>query len=213
MTNRAIVTLAVGEAFEELLQIALPSFHQFADRHGWDLIVADVPNTNRPPSWLKVPALVEALGTYQEVLWLDADTVIVDPTEDLEVSRCWQALVEHRTRDGDVPNCGVWYVTRPMRTILTAMWEEGRHVNHPWWEQGALVERMGYIGKPLRQMRPTLLAKQTVYLDQGWNVHRHDLTVAEHERIQHATMWPDRAALMRQWADNAAHHSVTATAV
>ena len=38
--NRCLVTFGVGH-HADLLEIALPTFERFADRHGYDLIVAN----------------------------------------------------------------------------------------------------------------------------------------------------------------------------
>lgn len=200
--SRTILCFGVGP-HEELLEIALPTFEEFARRHDYDLLVADVQNQTRPPSWWKVPALLETFDAgYDEVLYLDADVVVVDPTENLDVpDRRWQALVEHHTGDGYVPNCGVWFCRRPMRTVLEAIWDMRDYVNHPWWEQGALCRMMGYHGRPLLPpSHKQVLFEHTHLLDPAWNVHRNDPRHVEHPRIQHATMWPDRAWVMRQWA-------------
>ena len=58
--SRALVTLAKGP-HERLLEVALPSFRAFADRHGYEVIVASESDHGRPPSWWKVLALKAAL--------------------------------------------------------------------------------------------------------------------------------------------------------
>ena len=197
--SRAIVTLAVGPHVD-LLAIALPSFREFADRHDYELIIADV-DSRRPPSWRKIPALKAALDLHDEVLWIDADTVIIDPSEDLEVpGDAWQAMVAHHTNDGEVPNCGVWLVRQPMQEILSTVWTTTAHLNHPWWEQRVVVELMGYGGFPLTPVMPSELRERTHFLDAGWNVHRDDRVRSDRSRIGHATMAPDVAGQMREWA-------------
>lgn len=206
---RALVTLATGSHLE-LLEIALPSLHEFADRHGYDVIVADV-DSRRPPSWRKVPALREALAEYEEALWLDADIVIVDPSDDLDVpEHCSQALVRHHTGDGEVPNCGVWFVRRPMIPILDEIWSMTEFYDHGWWEQAAMLTLLGYRVDPrpteLVTTEPTGLYRRTHWLDNSWNCHRWDLPQPQHVRFQHATMWPERDEVMRSWAAQAAKH-------
>jgi hypothetical protein len=201
--SKTLVTLAVG-AHAELLDIAMPTFVGFADRHGYDLTVAVV-ESDRPASWHKIPALLSALDDYDEALWLDADIVIADPSADIDVPGwAWQALVCHHTDDGEVPNCGVWLVRKPMRTTLQTIWGMTEHLHHPWWEQAALVDLLGYRGRPLTVTEPTALLGRTFFLGNGWNVHRNDRNRPADGRFLHATMWPDRAAVMRQWAGAAA---------
>lgn len=206
--SRAIVTFAVGAEHERLLEIALPSFQEFARRHGYCLLTETppAPDIPRPPSWWKIPALQAALDDHDEALWLDCDTVIIDPRDDVEVDLlAWQAVVEHHTKDGRVPNLGVWLVRRPMLAVLSRMWEMTRYLNHGWWEQAAMLELLGYAdGRPVQLRAPTGLYERTAFLDPGWNVHPWDANKSR-ERILHATMHPDRAATMRRWA----HESLT----
>lgn len=203
--TRAIVTLATGP-HQALLEIALPTFDRFAQLHGYEVMVADVDDpTPRPPSWMKVPALLAALELHDEALWLDADTVIVDPELDLPVPGddfWWQANVRHHTADGEVPNCGVWMVRKPMIPYLQRAWSMSQHRDHPWWEQGAICELLGYSPntRPLFQGPPTTLYDHTWWLEPAWNVHVNDSQVVEHPRIQHATMRADREGMMRAWA-------------
>ncbi len=135
---------------------------------------------------------------------MDADMVIVDPSEDLDVpDGAWQALVAHHTNDGEVPNCGFWLVRQPMRDVLQAAWAMTGYLTHPWWEQAAIVELMGYQGQPLALAQPTDLYEATHFLGAEWNDHLHDSGRTDSPRVRHATMWPDRAAVMRDWAANA----------
>lgn len=202
--NRCLVTFGVGP-HAELLDIALPSFERFAGRHGYDLVVAQPdPIDGLPPSWWKIPVLQDALDSYDEALWVDADVVIVDDSADLEVhGSAWQALVEHRTADGEVPNLGVWYLRAPMQWVLPGLWAlRKEYAQAPWWEQSAMLDLLGYdhVTRPVTLDTPTELLAHTHFLETGWNVHRNDSYKTTHPRFMHATMWPDRAATMREWA-------------
>lgn len=200
--HRALVTFGVGE-HAELLEIALPSFERFADLHGYELLVAEPADIKRPPSWWKIPILEDALDAYDEALWLDADVVIVDPTEDLVIpAESHQALVEHRTADGDVPNLGVWYLRQPMRPVLDQLWRRTDYIDHCWWEQAAMLDLLGYDHRlrPVELAKATELFGRTHFLETGWNIHINDTYKTAHPRIMHATMLSDRAAAMRSWA-------------
>jgi hypothetical protein len=198
--SKALVSYAVGPHVE-MLEIALPTFREFADRHGYDLLIPEPMDSPRPPSWHKIPALIAALQDHAEALFLDADTVLVDPTDDLEVpADDWQALVRHTTGDGDVPNCGVWFVRRPMLPVLQEQWSMTRYLNHGWWEQAAMHEMLGFSGRPVTLTAPTGLCERTHFLDPAWNVHKWHQSPVERPRIMHATMHDNRAEVMREWA-------------
>jgi hypothetical protein len=201
---RAIVTFGTGK-YAELLEIALPSFKAFAARHGYDLLRPSAIGTERPAPWYKIRALQKALETYDEVLFIGADCVIVDPSDDIEVpGDAWQGLVRHHTGDGDVPNTEFWLCRKAMLPELERVWGLTQWLHHGWWEQAALLELMGYhVIQPTRLIAPTELYERTHFLDAGWNVHKWDQPQPTHPRVQHATMWPDRAAIMREWAKQA----------
>ena len=204
--TKALVTLARGPEHEALLDIALPSFQEFADRHGYDLLIPELA-CDRPVSWWKVPALKAALGAYDEALWVDCDIVITDPSEDVTVPKdAWQAMVQHHTGDGDVPNCAVWYVRKPMVPVLDEVWAQTHRLNHGWWEQAAMLDLLGYQHhfRPAYLSIETPLYHRTHFLDNGFNHHKWDTPGPEHVRFCHATMHADRATVMRQWAAHGA---------
>ena len=152
--KRAIVTYAAG-AHEELLDIALPGFKDFAHRHGYDMLVGSK-MCDRPPAWNKVPLLRDALGMYEEVVWFDCDLVVVDAREDfppLVESGAFDqggkhALVRHFEGGSEVPNSGVWRLTKDAEQLLSQMWDLSVFWDHGWWEQAALMTLMGYKVPP-----------------------------------------------------------------
>lgn len=201
---KALITLATG-SHEEFLEIALPSFKAFADRHEYEIIQPDM-RCSRPASWWKIPALMACLSEgFSEALWVDADVVIVDPSDDLPVpANAWQALVEHHTADGDVPNCGVWLVREPMVPWLDKLWGMTQYLHHGWWEQAALLDLLGYSPKrPTFHAKRTPLYDRTHWLDNGFNVHMWDTPTPARPRFMHASMHDDRAEVMREWAATA----------
>jgi hypothetical protein len=207
MMTKAIVSFAVG-THVEYLSIARPSFIAFAKRHGYKYCEpGSLPTMTRPPAWYKIPLMIDALKSFDEVLFLGADTLIVDGRQDMRVPyTAWQAMTTHYTNDGQVPNDDVWLVRKPMIPYLELIWTMTAYTNAPWWEQSALLNLMGYSEsvRPCYLRESTELNDRTFTLDKGWNLHCRDMQPGDfHRRIEHATMYPDRAAIMRQWAAEA----------
>jgi len=203
--SKALISFGV-KTHAQLLEIALPSFKAFADRHGYDLLIPESVPDARPPAWYKIKALLAALETYDEAIWIGADLVIVDGSEDIEVpADYWQAMVNHHTADGEVPNTDFWLCRKPMIPYLSQVWESKQFIHNGWWEQAALLELMGYNQqlRPNRVTTNTELLQHTYFLENGWNVHKWDMVKSVHPRIQHATMYQDRAAVMCEWAKQA----------
>lgn len=146
--NRCIVTYADGP-HEELLDVALPNYRTFADRHGYGLIVGKK-MTDLPSAWNKVPLLLEMLNHYEEVVWFDCDLVIVNPTEDFPVMEPDRihSMVRHFAWESEVPNSGVWRVCRAIVPLLEKMLDLEVFRDHGWWEQAALMTMMGYTVPP-----------------------------------------------------------------
>jgi hypothetical protein len=179
--NRCIVTYAAG-AHLELLDIALPTYRAFAERHGYDLRLG-VKLTNLPPAWNKIPLLIQALRQgYGEVVWFDCDLVIVDPSEDFPPIHDGAAhsLVRHFDNYSEVPNSGVWRLNRHALPLLQKMLELEVFTNHGWWEQAALMTLMGYTVPPegskfcdtkCRCVYPTDWYKSCQFMRLKWNNH------------------------------------------
>ena len=147
----------------------------FADKHGHDFVGLsfDEAPCGRPPAWTKLVAISAALSDHEEALWIDTDVAIVDDSEDISVPEgYWQALVEHETTEGSVPNTGVWLVTRKMLPVITTAAMLDAAVNHRWWDQAAILLLMGYsVFSPIcKRVVESPLVSQTLFLPEQWNV-------------------------------------------
>lgn len=144
--SRVIVTYADG-GHEELLDVALPTYRAFADRHGYEIVIGEK-MTDFPPAWNKIPLLLSTLRDKRisEVVWFDCDLIIVDPSEDFPLISAGKShsLVRHFEDNSEVPNSGVWRVTKDCIPLLEQMSELQVFRTHGWWEQAALMTLMGY---------------------------------------------------------------------
>jgi hypothetical protein len=182
VNRKAIASLGAGP-HEPLLRLASRSFGPFARRHGYDLHLHTEPvETSRPAPWSKVPILLELLGRYEQVVWLDSDLVIVDPREDFPAPAC-MALVEHRTKEGRMPNTGVWVLRPPSLAFLDEVWAQDDLIEHRWWENAAVCRLLGYTLDPVGPGERTPWLERTTFLDPRWNS-IHDAP-ARRARIRH----------------------------
>lgn len=199
-----ILTGWTGDDWRPISDATVPLMRQYASLHGMRFATCDLAG-ERPASWMKLPAILAALREAECVVWIDADVVIEHGTADIMndvPASCWQAMVEHVTPSGHVPNCGVWVVRRAMHDTLCQAWDGGRHVHHPWWEQAAVLELMGYRvdGASATLDTPTTLYERTAFLAAEWNDHPHDERRAEHVRFRHVTCYDNRLQSIRQFA-------------
>jgi hypothetical protein len=206
--KKAIVMSFPG--YEELYNIAKPSVELFARKHGYDIRTFTDNPYGREPSWAKVKRLIETFEAgYDVAFWLDADTVIVNPTQDIFVpEEMHQAVVEHRVDGTTAINLGVWYLKKEALPFLHEVWETGivPASVYDWWEQNTVMQTLGIMpfhpyAKP-QQSNPYL--QKVFLLDYGWNVNPYDArNFGTHNlRILHAAGCGSvvrRADIMRRW--------------
>lgn len=202
-TRKALVTLAAGD-HAELLNVSLPTFRRYAERHGYELVVGTGEEAlGRPVPWAKVPLLRRTLAEFDLALWIDADAVIVDGDADVAdelAPTAFQALVEHRTPQGACPNTGVWLLRSCATSdaFLDAMWDSTAVIDHPWWENAAACLALGYDLEPAcRRSHDTEFLRGTQWLATDWNSIPKDR--AARPRIAHFPGEPlsDRAVSLR----------------
>ncbi|TGA98716.1 DUF273 domain-containing protein [Sporolactobacillus shoreae] len=147
-SDTVICSLAIGE-HQNLLNLMKPTVDLYANTHGFDTVFVTYPLTNRPVAWDKVVLIRKLLDDYSLVIWMDADTMIVNPRQNIKDdldSNYDMHLCTHKGVEPCCPNTGVWVVKKTARSIqiLEDIWNQTDYIpNHPW-EQGALFKLLGY---------------------------------------------------------------------
>lgn len=203
--NRAIITYAEG-AHEELLDVAMPGFQAFADKHRYDMHVGKRLIHDLPPAWNKIPLLIDALKRYEEVIWFDCDLIIVNNMNDFPpiAEDKLFSMVRHFEGGSEIPNSGVWRLRRRCNgasaiDLLQRIMHLEVFTNHGWWEQAALMTLMGYsvpaqnsdyMKTKCRNVVATSWYNNCQFMRLCWNSHPNYR--AERPRIVHCS-YPDMA--------------------
>lgn len=173
--RKAIVSLGAGPQ-TRLLSLAARSFRPYAQRHGYELFLhTELADQDRPASWSKVPLLRALADTYDLLLWLDADLVIVDQRVDIASELAngrFLYMVEHATPAGRMPNAGVMMLRGGPETIsfLDEVYAQDDLIDNRWWENAAICRLFGYELDPVGPGRPTsLLTEHTKFISGRWN--------------------------------------------
>jgi hypothetical protein len=196
-SNTIICSIASGEQHKALADIMKPTVELYGRVHGIDtLLLTDRLVPEKPSAWDKIVLLYNLLKQYEIVIWLDADTIIVDPTVDIRKelhSNYAMFLVTHFKRRPIFPNSGVWVVRRSYKSLklLQAIWDQSNQDFGVWWEQQALLNLLGFrnSGHDIHSYKgPTQFTYCIGPLDLKWNSRpgpydRGD--VAEHPVILH----------------------------
>lgn len=186
----------------------MPLMHSYASKHGADFSCVNLQASGIPASWVKVPYVAKALEQFDEVLWLDADIVVMKSQESIfaEVAAdSVLAVVEHHTPCGDVPNFGMFVARRGLADTFNFIWANKReqYLNHPWWEQAAMLEQLGYSVahtgdcQQSRRISGSPLLDKTTILHPKWNHHPYDSAGVEDPNFVHVTMYADRVGAVR----------------
>jgi hypothetical protein len=131
----------------------------------------------RPPAWGKVPLLLAALQSADVVAWVDADALVLDPSQDLAGEmRAGKDLylVEHAHPSGEVTaNSGVMMLrtSRWSRRFLDRVWACEDLTDHMWWENAAIMRVLGYRidTQPVTRGDDARLVRKVRFLDTAWN--------------------------------------------
>jgi hypothetical protein len=221
--SRAVCSLAEGD-YLPLQKMAVRGIVEFAVKYGYipqlydpsvvrrGAAVTPWNDGDRPASWLKLVLMHHLLLAFDEVLWLDADVFVRDVSRDPAQgipTAASMALAMHKTDQGWVPNCGVWLVRRKARGLLLELWQMDKHRDGGWWEQSALIERLGMYrdgGKLVAGSYPNELFRSVYWLDGGYNAVPGRRDWWDHRgggrsRFLHATGMPlaERLAHFKRW--------------
>lgn len=183
----AVVTAAGPGMRAVLHDLALPTFHRWAQRWGWQVRATDLASDGsgadpaaQAAKWAKTRLLRQALQESPYALWLDADVLVLRDDEDVLphlLPGTFQALaleqVPHERRTN--PNTGVWLLRScpAAFAFLDAVEALGQQPG-PWADQGAVLAALGwergderYSGA--RPGRGSAALAATSWLPPGWN--------------------------------------------
>src|SRR3989344_5409820 len=83
LAAKAIVTIAIGEEFSKMAKLTHPAMRKYAQRVEAEFIVIDSFDTSSQTPHFAKYRLYELLKTYQRILYIDTDALIVSKCPDL----------------------------------------------------------------------------------------------------------------------------------
>lgn len=186
--QKICATTSYTQDFEDVGTFSAITLKEFAKRFDYGLhIDAELVVTERGASWQKIPLIRKLFDEgYEFVFWLDADAIfmrydqglegLIEPGKDLY-------MVNHPVPDYDMigrkdtPNAGVMLLRNCewTRDLLQRLWDFEEYVRHPWWENAALLDMMGYY-YPLEKGENRLnseFLEHVKFIDLEWNSFPH----------------------------------------
>jgi len=141
----AILITGYDHGMSGIGQKTAPLMESYAKKHGMKFYCHSKYSDKYHPSWQKVRLIVQAIQEGNNVLWLDADTVITNPAEvpwkefgnKLNVSRDWgcDATELHHFSMGNFYACRDTIMLFRAAESRASKWG-----NNPLWEQSCLQE-------------------------------------------------------------------------
>ena len=191
MKKRVIATAAIGH-HRELFDIVRSKLEMYAELHGYEISnCQDTLDPMRPHAWTKIIHIINLMKDYEEILWIDADAIILDGAvdvssiveEDTDLAWVW-----HSYENQSHPNSGVMYIKVNKATcMLFLLANEQRDLSdHPWWDQAALMRLLGIESDiwPIGSIKNTeLIPVKEQKLPIEWNSIRQD--PAKNPKIRH----------------------------
>ncbi|GEO81445.1 hypothetical protein [Pararhodospirillum oryzae] len=184
---RLILATGYDDGFAPLGDLAAGRLRAWGARLGVPVHVERALDTGRPPAWAKIAILGALLnGATDWVLWVDADALVLrldadprpllDPGRDLWLAchHQWVHPMPGMAVRFDVPNTGVMALKASdwTRDFLARVWAAERWLNHPWWENAAVLELMGYhrlLDPEARNAPDPAVMDKIGWLDWAWN--------------------------------------------
>lgn len=226
--RRCLVSFGFG-LHAEMLGLAKPGFSDYAGRHGLNTFFPTAREidrlskrpgwSDRPESWWKIPVWEHLFDSgFDEIFWVDADCLIVDPTENIfdgfPADKLLQSVRHQPGPDApSIPCLGVCLIRNlpETRSLLSLTWDQTDLIRHAWWEQTAFcrfglddnshLTRHGVATLPDDHAgRRAKFWEQCDYgMDYRWSPHVNDSRgIPGDAKLIHFTCFPDRAGEMRR---------------
>jgi len=142
----AVATLALGEEYKRFTRYGRQTKVDYCQFQGYDFREDENSyDPSRPYAWSKVRLISKCLSEekYDYVVWIDADTHIMNPNISLE--SFITSLSEDRdiliASDWDKINSGVMFIknTEWSKKFFEVLYDQTDFLNHPNWEQEAII--------------------------------------------------------------------------
>jgi hypothetical protein len=155
------VVTAYDQRFASVGDIAAKSIAVYAAANGLDFEILPMPTLDRPASWGKIALIANQFANCRAdfLLWVDADACFVRTDRNIaEVIKDGKDfyLVSHhiqKTRPSpgivmyaERPNMGVFLIRKSEWSLrfLNTIWQMTKYISHPWWENAAVMDLLGY---------------------------------------------------------------------
>lgn len=184
-----LFTLATGE-YHEILRYTGPLLQAYAQRWGWEYqVVTKSLDNSRPEAWSKIRKIIELLSSYDTVIYIDSDALIMNFDTNIleevpnESEFAWVVGVNNGML---LPNAGVMVIRSCKNSVslMSRAYDLKDGINDPWWEQLALMRVLGYPDPRTSSDKKNLqeiitLPMAIFHLNSKWNVTSQEIGLSQ----------------------------------
>lgn len=142
MTYKIHIISAYTDNLIDMINVSKPILSEYCYRNNYSYDIFNIPTDYiRPYSWFKIDKLIQIDNDYDYILWMDADSVIVNKQFKIE-SIINKNKYFYISKDLHNINCGVFMIhnNNYMKKFLENTWNKTQYLNHCWWEQAAIID-------------------------------------------------------------------------
>jgi hypothetical protein len=143
-SNIAMCSLTLGDQYKEITKNGRKSKVLYCNKHNYTFHDdEDVYDSTRAPAWSKIKLIQRYLQSYDYVVWVDGDTMIMNDQIKLE-----EIIKQHSNgmdimvaQDWTMINTGVIFIknTEWSRKFLDLIYDQIQFLDHPNWEQASFI--------------------------------------------------------------------------
>lgn len=144
-----VCTLALGDEYKEIVKYGQRTKVSYAQKHSYALHQdEDIYDPSRPYAWSKIKLIQRYLSSYDYLVWIDADTFIMNDNHKLE------HIIHNYMGDFDItisrdwvnPSTGVMFIRNSQwsHKFFEVLYEQTDFIDHSNWEQGAFIHMFNH---------------------------------------------------------------------
>jgi hypothetical protein len=139
-----VISLACGEKYIEKWQTGISSKKNYCKKNNYEFVQEyNHLDPSRPVPWSKIKLIQRELDSADFIIWLDADTIIMNDKHRLEeylldMNKNHILLIG---QDLNAINSGVFFIKNceQSRVFLEDVYNQTDCINAAWWEQQAII--------------------------------------------------------------------------
>jgi len=146
-SNIVVVTMAIGEDYQELVESGIRNKRDYCKKQGYDFVYENRQlDLSRPIPWTKIPLILDTMEKTDAewIFWSDADSVVMNPAFRLEEFIDEEYDIIGSSDPGPPINTGQFFIRNCpwSRDFLKKVYSHTECIHHHWWENQAFIVEM-----------------------------------------------------------------------